>query len=948
MAANWWEWPLSFALPALAILISYAVNGLYPFGDLNVAIDDMYIQYLGLFGWLSDLFHGQGSASYSFSQGMGGSPVALIAYYLSSPFSLGAAFVSNEDIGQLFNVIILLKIATAGFTAYLFLRLRYRPGVAMLALSSAYALCGFATCQSNNIMWLDGVYMLPVMALGVYELVHRERAWVLFVAVALATLFNWYSSYIDCLFCVAYFFALRVQLKGRSAGWLRDCLRFAACMVLGLLASMVLFLPATLELMQGVEGNLTLRRLISPRIPASAPALLSYFSTGTVQATSVDRVPCMYTHALALVAGIAWLCSGLFARKDTPRPAMRSRVALGLLFAFCLAGCVFAGPMTLWSVLRYADSFWFRHAFTVSFALVIMAAECVMWLRGIDARDRVRPLAISAIVLAVLIGGSFAVTASFTSALRTSTLSLVIEFVCLAASPALLLAALRLDDGMRVDDDGRAEARPYECEDTQSAAPAGAHARSRMLPTLAAVALVALAFADGAYNASCVFSRSLFGCAEYASYTSLLYKTYDAVRADAKQWRGSSEGLLVSQLGLTRAGGNRCFYGALSTEELTSGTQGMNEYTSAIRADTENFMQAVGYSNSNRNIFGYYANSPQHVVDTLIGVDYAIACDIVPGATLRGDLPFSGWRLLRYEDSLGFAYALAPAATGDVGVLANPDNGGLDMPFAVQEQLLASATGANTSDLFTPASVSYATGDEPGGLHRVMHVTPATSGVAYVYLPGITEFSWDQSCAWPATLIFEGRALQYLGGNFDQNVVCLGQLEAGKSYELVLDFWPDVPEDTSPECRAFFADPALSVEQMAHVEVLSDEVLAGCRAKLDAGMVSGLSVKNGAVDFDVDLQDARTMFVRIPFDDEGWTCTVDGKPAKLHEVYGAFTGVTVDAGMHHVALRYEIPGFKLGAMLSIAGIALFGAWRLIMLRRRRDCSSTRDSSTPGS
>ena len=53
----------------------------------------------------------------------------------------------------------------------------------------------------------------------------------------------------------------------------------------------------------------------------------------------------------------------------------------------------------------------------------------------------------------------------------------------------------------------------------------------------------------------------------------------------------------------------------------------------------------------------------------------------------------------------------------------------------------------------------------------------------------------------------------------------------------------------------------------------------------------------------------------------GWQASVDGKPARLYEVYSALRGVVVDAGRHRVEMRYRPKSVFVGAILTGLGIA---------------------------
>lgn len=65
----------------------------------------------------------------------------------------------------------------------------------------------------------------------------------------------------------------------------------------------------------------------------------------------------------------------------------------------------------------------------------------------------------------------------------------------------------------------------------------------------------------------------------------------------------------------------------------------------------------------------------------------------------------------------------------------------------------------------------------------------------------------------------------------------------------------------------------------------------------------------------------------------GWSVTVDGRPAPLLEAYGKLTAVAVQAGAHTVEFRYAPGSVKLGAGLTLLGLALAAGWWWISRRR---------------
>ena len=114
------EYAAALLFPLLLLIIVFAVRGIFPFGDKSLLLWDMRIQYVGFFGWLSNVFHGDASLFYSSAKGLGGSMVGLFAYYLSSPLNILAVFFDSSQAPELISWLTLIKIPLAGLTAYIF------------------------------------------------------------------------------------------------------------------------------------------------------------------------------------------------------------------------------------------------------------------------------------------------------------------------------------------------------------------------------------------------------------------------------------------------------------------------------------------------------------------------------------------------------------------------------------------------------------------------------------------------------------------------------------------------------------------------------------------------------------------------------------------------------------------------------------------------------------
>ncbi|HEU4702852.1 MAG TPA: YfhO family protein, partial [Conexibacter sp.] len=120
-------------------------------------------------------------------------------------------------------------------------------------------------------------------------------------------------------------------------------------------------------------------------------------------------------------------------------------------------------------------------------------------------------------------------------------------------------------------------------------------------------------------------------------------------------------------------------------------------------------------------------------------------------------------------------------------------------------------------------------------------------------------------------------------------------------------------------------------------------------ATLRAGEVRGLAPAAGApgtarvideANASVTLRATLAQRGLVVLDDTwgpGWSVEVDGRPARALQTNAVLRGVVVPAGTHEVRWRYRVPGLRLGALLSAAGLLAALAWAGVLLARSR-CS----------
>ena len=111
----------AFLIPAVIMLVIFAIREIYPFGDRSFLHIDMYHQYCPFFTELMDKIKHGGSMFYSWNIGLGADFISLYAYYLASPLNWLLLLCPQNHVIEFMSLLVILKISLAGlfFGCYL-------------------------------------------------------------------------------------------------------------------------------------------------------------------------------------------------------------------------------------------------------------------------------------------------------------------------------------------------------------------------------------------------------------------------------------------------------------------------------------------------------------------------------------------------------------------------------------------------------------------------------------------------------------------------------------------------------------------------------------------------------------------------------------------------------------------------------------------------------------
>ncbi|AJA47769.1 hypothetical protein CPAST_c16990 [Clostridium pasteurianum DSM 525 = ATCC 6013] len=199
----------AFILPFIILTLVYIKMDMSPFGGKSILISDMKGQYVHFFSSYRDILLQGKSLLYSWNAGMGLSLIGLIAYYLSSPITFILLIIPKEYLTDGILLMIMIKISLSGSTFAAYIKYKFkRNDISILIFSLFYALMSYSIVYSYNLMWLDGVFLLPIVLIGVEKVIRENKYIFLIITYILLFISNFYIGYMDALFSFIYFIAI--------------------------------------------------------------------------------------------------------------------------------------------------------------------------------------------------------------------------------------------------------------------------------------------------------------------------------------------------------------------------------------------------------------------------------------------------------------------------------------------------------------------------------------------------------------------------------------------------------------------------------------------------------------------------------------------------------------------------------------------------------------------
>lgn len=368
------------------ILLVYFCYEIIPFGDGIIYRMDLYHQYGPLFSELYDRLTTGESLLYSWNTGLGSSFLGNYFNYLSSPIGLIVLLFGHKNTFEAVAAMIAIKAVLSSMSMSYYLKKTQKTnGFPIAAFGIMYAFCGYFIAYYWNVMWIDAMYLLPFIALGIEKIINTGKCKTYIISLCLAIFSNYYIGFMLCIFSCIYFIYYyacvskklnskkselpekkSILKKIRDSFFLQSGIKFAlSSLSVGIiLAFMLLPLASILSASSATkstapteyESYFTIFDFLANHLAALEP---------TIRSSGDDVLPNIYCGMLTVLLIPLYF----FSKKISATEKIASVVLLAVMyFSFNINYLNFA-----WHGFHFPNDLPYRQSYMYSFILIVLA-----------------------------------------------------------------------------------------------------------------------------------------------------------------------------------------------------------------------------------------------------------------------------------------------------------------------------------------------------------------------------------------------------------------------------------------------------------------------------------------------------------------------------------------------------------------------------------------------
>lgn len=864
----------------ICISFIFIIFAVFPFGDSTVMRMDLYHQYGPLFAELYERVIEGKSFLYSWASGGGSSFLGNYFNYLSSPFSVIIFFFDKADISFAITTMVIVKcaVSAATFTFYLRKSLN-RHSFVTAAFGVFYAFSAYFLAYYWNIMWIDGMIWLPLIALGIEQIIKSGNGKLYAVSLAVLLFSNYYMGFMACIFSVIYFLAfyaisyqpvkteksLKLSTKEKYSvkkllenDFLNKGVRFAFYSVIAGAVCAATLIPTYMLLRSSSATSDSFPTTFESYFPIF-DFLTSHLASleTTIRSSGDDVLPNVYCGMLALITVPLYLIN-----KEIKLKEKLIYVLLLLFFLFSFDNNVMN---FMWHAFHFPNDLPFRYSYMYTFILLVISFRGLMHIRSINYKD----------IMYVSLCWIFVICVAqkfITTKMSEVTIYVSIAFIIVWCGVLLLLKRTDYKKGV-------------------------------LHFTVIAMAFCEIIVSDS--NSMVITQDNTSYKSHYSAYTEAL-----------NEIEKKDDGFYRTELTYLERRMDPCYFGY----------NGMSAFSSMAYEDYATLQYNLGMFGNRINSYTY--NPQTAVYNMMFNIKYLINSNgnPKPTASYFSEVYRSDDKATAvYENDfcLPIAYLVSPNISD-----WKTEEGD---PFEIQGDYFSLATGYEgvfrectylssqydglSGDDFTGNGTFWFSKNESGSQYGYidLEITPDKNGDVYVYItsPDVKSVEFSSAEINTVTQSIE-----------EPYILDLGYHEAGETISVSIDGGAMESDDSYVTIYAYSID---------------NDVLEKGYKKLSKGALDITDWSDTKIKGTLTAEENSYLYTSIPYD-EGWEIYIDGQKTPTFKTGSSMLTAAVKPGEHDVVIKYSPKGPVYGIAISgtvLAGIAGYYIYKAVKARKNK-------------
>ena len=876
---------LTTVLATACIAVIYVIFSVFPFGSITVMRMDLYHQYGPLFAELYDRIVEHKSLLYSWNTGGGSSFLGNYLNYLSSPLSFLIFLFDKEDISYAITFIVAFKCILSATSFSYYLKKSFNKDNYFLSVFGIlYAFSAYFLAYYWNVMWLDAMIMLPLIALGIEKIFKTGDIKLYTVSLVILFFANYYMGYMCCIFAVLYFFVCFINTYSNDGKlnenavyekkystkalmnnvFINRGVKFAFASIIAALICAITLVPVFMILKNSSATSGTFPQTFKSYFDL-LDLITSHFALleTTIRSSGDNVLPNIYTGILTFILLPLFLVNNKIKLKEKA-----TYVVLIIFFVFCFNNnCA----EYIWHAFHFPNDLPYRYSYMYSFIIAVMGYKTILNFKGIKVKD----IAYTglAIISFVIICQKF-----LTNKMTNSTIYATIIFVALWCGFLFLLK--------------------------------NKNAQKKT------VSFVLVTFILCETIISSIVGLPLNQ--DNKNYKEN-YKTY----TDAINYIDNKDsGFYRTELCYLNTRMDPAYYGY----------NGISVFSSMAYESYSQLQSSLGMQSNKVNSYTYNTQTP--VYNMMFNIKYLIQTDVslAPSSNLYKKIyTTSDKKSNVYESKYNLPVAYCVNSKIDDWVT---DEGN---PFEIQSDFVKLATGY--SNVFKPVEYNSTDFDAVSGddvtengtywLEKsdsssnygteTVSLSPTIDGNLYLYV---------KSSDLKTITVNSDKVSDITQSMEDAYILDLGYHNKGDEVLVSLDASKMEIESTSFDFYCYTAD---------------DTVVKNMYNSLAGNSLNVESYSDTTIKGTVNAKENCYLYSSIPYDD-GWSVYVDGKKAETFEIGGTLLAIELTPGQHKIEYKYFPVGFLYGIIVSavtVFGLCVFyiynkSSLKLNKSKRRKD------------